>query len=642
MIVTRIKLVDWMITSGETELRLPERGYVLITGPNGHGKSSFREAVAYARSAETIRKMEPWRRGQEGSIEVEGIDRLGRQFVIRREISAKGKIASQIDGTLQATTTKATEAIEERFGSFDAWVRSSVFTGDGVSSFVDATDLQRKKILESFLGVDKFEPAIKVARADAKLLKERVGAAEKELASLEAELDRIEAERARLRSTTSDSAIDYEKALADCDRQIGAYEEDIAELVEREQTVRQSITTLRDSIEELRVQQASATTALQVLGQRKAKIAEGDCPTCETKITHEHVRSVHHTIDEETTRHEELAQKTTAEIAGLRERLEKLNQIRSKIEGELQSNRAQHRDALDRRSSLKSEQAEHEATRTGVEEQLRRLEIDFQEKDERATEVDQRLEATKAELAANGYAQMALSPSGIRSMLLTRSLAAVERAANRYLTRLFPGVRVKISPSRVQANGAVVEEIDFRVEGAADDRGFDALSTGQRKRVLLAVLMALSTLSRGANGPSTIWLDEALDGLDDEGLDAVCDMVRDVSADVPVVVISHREELLERLARGAQERWHVEKGQAVTRSARTADHGTKRFVEGATTDESDPQPTPQNGTTDQPNGTGRRRGTRRKAEASAPAIDAPPPRAGKPKRAGGRRSARAS
>ena len=70
-----------------TQIDLPDAGVVVVTGRNGHGKSTLIEAVAHAVWGRSVRGTPGWRVGEVGGVEVgfEG----GK---VRRNVSEKGVV----------------------------------------------------------------------------------------------------------------------------------------------------------------------------------------------------------------------------------------------------------------------------------------------------------------------------------------------------------------------------------------------------------------------------------------------------------------------------------------------------------------------------------------------------------------------
>ena len=99
----------------------------------------------------------------------------------------------------------------------------------------------------------------------------------------------------------------------------------------------------------------------------------------------------------------------------------------------------------------------------------------------------------------------------------------------------------------------------MEVEGAGGGHGYKASSGGERKRIDIAVMLALGDIARRLRGEkgSTLFFDEAFDALDEQGLAAVVGVLRELAQDRAVVVISHNPLLIDHLRPHAK-RVHLE------------------------------------------------------------------------------------
>ena len=145
---------------------LPARGLVLVQGENGHGKSSLVEAVSWAGWGKTIRGTPPWAVGQKAKclasfVTHDGLD-VSRSRVGHSTLtwSVPGHVAPKYE-----SPTHAQEALEKEIGGWEVWRRSHVFSSVDAQQFGLATDGDRKRLLETMLGLDVFDGALKEARA---------------------------------------------------------------------------------------------------------------------------------------------------------------------------------------------------------------------------------------------------------------------------------------------------------------------------------------------------------------------------------------------------------------------------------------------------------------------------------------------
>jgi DNA repair exonuclease SbcCD ATPase subunit len=164
-------------------------------------------------------------------------------------------------------------------------------------------------------------------------------------------------------------------------------------------------------------------------------------------------------------------------------------------------------------------------------------------------EAEDRADELKARVNLLECAQQVLGPRGARARLLADALGGVSQAATAWATRLFGrDVGVELSPSVEQKNGNAVAKLGLAVSGVGNG-AYRSLSGGERRRVDVAILLALADVSSAARGEDhgVLWLDEVLDALDDGGIEAVCSVAEELARERCVVLISHSKLLVDAL-----------------------------------------------------------------------------------------------
>jgi DNA repair exonuclease SbcCD ATPase subunit len=123
---------------------------------------------------------------------------------------------------------------------------------------------------------------------------------------------------------------------------------------------------------------------------------------------------------------------------------------------------------------------------------------------------------------------------GFRAQVLGDALGGIELLANTWLSML-SGEASLVLVNDVKGNIAI------NVDGFAGGQGYKGASTGEKRRLDVALLLALSEVAAGAQGcaPGTLFLDEVFDGLDPRGREGVCSVLEALSADRGIVVITH-------------------------------------------------------------------------------------------------------
>lgn len=545
MLVKQIELGGFLCHE-RTELALPESGLIAITGENGSGKSALVEAVAVACWGKAIRGSAPWNKSYEHKFASAVVD-LGDGTIIdvkREMVSDQAylmwKIVGQPDrSVVYGTTTKAQEALESYIGSFDVWRRSRMFSSSDAVHFTLATDGERKRLLESLLGLGKFDVALKACRAD---LKEREGYFRKVERRAEVLGERVYQLKLRLDELTSarDSLLP-EESSHEYGPDLEPKLEKIRELLVNERT------TMNDC------QQKIAIGKHQLEGI-DVSVEAGTCPTCGQQIS------------------EELADRLIEETDRRR------RGIAVQIQGwecVLTDATDNHRDFCHQEAELTQAIAESRAkkaatlTALGTRERLvtsiSRVKEDLDDAQENLEEAKDEVSKTKHKVGILLATEKVLSLKGVRSLMLSDALTGLTEASNVWLARLgLEGLRIKLLPYSELKMGGTTDALSLKVVGAGGGGGYKASSGGERRRIDIAILLALSEIVSAVKGKcsqigGTLFFDEFADTLDGEGLEAVATVLGEIAADSCVVVITHNEKLIKALA--PDRHYTVEEGQ---------------------------------------------------------------------------------
>ncbi len=138
----------------------------------------------------------------------------------------------------------------------------------------------------------------------------------------------------------------------------------------------------------------------------------------------------------------------------------------------------------------------------------------------------------------------ALGPKGIKSLMLVDILSSLQVLMNKWLDVLAtPGTMV------ATLRGADDGSISLIIKRRGLELLYQGLSSGERRRVDVAVMFAMSEISRMLNNLdiSTLFLDEVMDSLDDDGKLLAIDALHKVAETTPIVIVSHDTTLMTEL-----------------------------------------------------------------------------------------------
>ena len=537
-----------VLTHDDTTLAFPRAGLVVVTGENGAGKSAIIEGAAQAFYGESLRGKTSWR-GDEGEVRVSTYE--GIEVALMRK-SARDSLRFSIGGeaTVYETTTKARAALEAAIGvEFDVWRRSSVFSSNDAAHFTLASDGERKRLLESILALSCFDVASDRCTNDRRLAEvrynnavqrgavvaERHAAAERRLSDAIAALADLPA------GGVEDTAFERIRALS------ADQERCAKEILACEGALRRIDGVGSEAL-------ARARQAKVVLG----RLRSSECPTCTQPIAPTLVDKLSREAFDAEGEAASAKASVHDERARLLAELEELQEERDARSGKLEVLRAtiQTTRALEQRRASMTRQLD-EATG-----ELGRVK---EEQDALALETAEAFKALEEIMACD----LVLGLRGVRASVLARTLSGLESVANVYLARLAgEGLRLRLQPYTERKSGTVSDVVSLEVEGAGNGHGYRAASAGERKRMDVAMLLALGEVASAAHGvrPGTLFADEVFDSLDEQGQDAACELLGEIAQERCVVVISHHRSLVAALSNVAPNvvHWHIENGKVVS------------------------------------------------------------------------------
>jgi len=479
------KVAHALVTMGAT---------TVVAGPNGLGKSSILDGISYAIWDRTIEGTTVVPFGTELMAVSECRFTLAeREFLVTRRSAGKARLTITIDSTplTAETTTKLQAKLEEYVGSYAAWRRSCVFTGDDVAqSFGAATDAQRKQALEAMLGLSYFdEMDVKAA----KLEKSRNAAWG--MANNTAVAEAAKAE------TLASVHVDYGDPVV-----LGAEAEVLKNRVDELQTFESGLSTRMFELN----QEVSTAKTLATEAQRSIAFltGSGECSTCHQPVPVDKVAAMRASAEVAVNRAERVRAEQAPIIAAMEAKRVETSILRQGVTAEWHAKLHSVRQATQGTASA----ATLEAARTAA--------------------VAAQAVADQAATVAQGVTLLrtALSWKGPRATILADVVGALSSTSNFYLTKLSGYLTV------------IMEVVgpDLKLDVVQDGvrQPFKSCSKGERKRVAVAILLAMAEMNP-ATRDSMLVVDEAFDGLDAEGVEGLIDILAIVAETRQVMVISH-------------------------------------------------------------------------------------------------------
>ena len=497
------------MSHADTTLDLPVSGVVLLTGLNGAGKTALIEAVAVGLWGTPLRGTSPWPTAG-GRVEITASDLWAHRSRGAQTRQGLGKQHLQWALTGAAdpgyeSAAKAHAALGAVLGPADLWARTHVFARRDAAAFAGATDGERKRLLEALLGLSGFDPAAKACREQLSAADKALAVATARVQSLIRAADDLRTRIARTLAVTPPEA----PAAEDVEAARATYLRESA-----------GLPGLSSAVTAARNEHGAAMRHQQTLAQR-ARQSPTECPTCRRPFDGAADAAAH--LAQECKTAAESVQ-TAADALGLAVAAENAERARiDPLRAAVADLEARTRAAA-QGDHLRSLVAEDEAALERINAEGRGLEADLAS-----------LTLRRDTLTATAQV---LGLGGVRGHLLAHALPIVAQAATGWLARFG-------RPAWGFDLKATGDALTVDLTGAPHGHGYRGLSEGEKKRVDLALLLALGDLTASAQGraPGTLWFDEALDPpLDAEGAAQVGEALRELAeGENPraVVVIAH-------------------------------------------------------------------------------------------------------
>lgn len=522
-------------------LALPERGLVVVQGRNGEGKSAIVDAPAVAGWGTTLRGREWWKQGQDAEVTIETYDDL----TFGRTRAAKGKQLNHWTyrgvSTRPDTVTKGQTDLNRLIGEFMPWRSSHVFSSRDAAKFAGITDASRKRLLEAFLGNTALDGASKLVKADLRNVTAKV---QEHSSKLEVLAERLAALQREL-ATAEDfiSSLPVPLTAVD-DARIISLTSEISEAADAMTTAQRGIAEAQAVIsapETWHTAQAKAAEAA-----REYQRATAGCEKCRKPISCGCTRDPSAAQVTRDSTAEEAARVKAADQAARADARTKLVVWRNALTAATVRHTECTQDLEDLMQRAQSAEA-HAPRKAELALRTKELRLDISLAQEEYDDLLTICAAAEREAALLTLVDRTLGLSGIRTVLLGRTLDNIAKLANLALTTLSNGTaRLALLPYAEAKNGTISDAIALKVYGWADDRGYEQLSDGQQRVIDLALLIGTGLVAEAAQGRTngTMFFDEAFDALDDEVAPRAGALISELAETRCCVVISHSEKVI--------------------------------------------------------------------------------------------------
>jgi DNA repair exonuclease SbcCD ATPase subunit len=516
----------------------------LIVGTNGAGKSTILDALCFALYNKPFRKINKPNlvnsiNKKELLVEVEF--RIGKaNYLVRRGIKPNVfEIVKNDEVISQESSAKFDQERLERDilkMSYKAFTQIVVLGASTFTPFMQLTLPERRAVIEDLLDIQIFGKMNSILKDRVKVNKDELTKLETSLSITKRELDTLKAHLAEIRNMKSAEVGKLNERIAELESQIKQLEDDNSRLSESVHSLQEQIKDRSDINDKLRELESYGTK----IDTRKSSIKKevdfynrnDDCPTCRQPIAKDFKKSIADSRRDEYQKLNEGAKKLAEKLDSVRRRLDEISEVQNRISEEQFAISRNNSNIQIHQTSIKSIRREIEDSskepETVDEGDIKRL---AKEHDKLKKSVDTKT----AESERYKYAAMLLKDGGIKANIIKQYIPVMNASINKYLSEMDLFVQMEID-----------EEFNETIKSRhRDSFSYFNFSEGEKLRIDLALLFTWRDIARMRNSISAniLFMDEILDSsLDESGTDDFLKIIRNVTKDTSIYIISHKGE----------------------------------------------------------------------------------------------------
>jgi len=542
------KKVRWknFLSTGNlfTEVSLNDSRTTLISGLNGHGKSTILDVLAFSLFGKTFRNINlpqlPNSINQKNCLVELEFEANGSEYLVRRGLEPKIFEIYKNDSLVEqsAKAKDYQRQFEETVlrMSFKAFCQVVILGSSNYVPFMRLSAADRRSIVESILDIDVFT-------AMNTILKSRISENRDMLKNmshkLELHQEKIRSQRNILDNIRSMS----EDAIRKNMEEIEKCETKLSHLSTKIDSITTSVKQLRSTIEDSESVSRKLNKILE-LEKNIQKQMKSITQKIESVESMTHCSSCNQEIGEDFKRRI-LTEKTNklGEMEKAMEELEKRKSDSTTRKIEIDSVKENIQEKILEMSEINSEISATNTYVTKLQKDNEKIMSSDEEKKDAEKKLnllledERNLSSSKEEIKENdslyGLASVLLKDTGIKKRIISHYIPVINKVINSYLQQMNFFVLFELD-----------EEFNEKIRSRhRDEFTYNSFSEGEKRKIDLALLFAWRRIAQMKNSVSTnlLILDEILDGsLDNTSTESFLDIIANLDKTTNLFVISHK------------------------------------------------------------------------------------------------------
>jgi len=579
----------------DLDFEIPESGLFFVKGDNGAGKSGIFEALCFGLYGKTIR-------GDSGDAVVRNGRKKGESCSVKINLSVdaveieitRKRFPNSVELTINdedvslPTMVATQEKIDTVLGmTFDVFTNSVIF-GQGLPfRFSQATDSERKKILDRILQfewlhdarasalavkqaierthIPEFETKLNVERAVGVTIDERIHSGQTELTSVKDQL-KAKIEKKKEVDVLKASLVKTQQKLANI---LHGKETERAELQDAEVRRTELLDKLSDcNLKKMKTQNLIGFVFHEIQefeAKKRAveKLDGGECPTCLQMVGEKHIVSVGGKLDgqiqEKKVAYEEYSKVLKSRVKAVEEAELQLTLKRDEISilnarinearvagGRLEFEITEINEKLQSQEYGTDSIAYLEQRIEVLQKNITKMAEDRSASNKLIADTASKLAKANKKIERYDFWVTGFGNTGIKSMVLKNVMPVLNESAKAYADFLTNGELSVVFKAETEAKtGNVIDKLDVVVEKKGAGGTYSLCSGGEKRRADIIVLLSMYDLisRRSFMKVNILIFDEVFEALDSVGIENTVSLLEHFGVEKAVYVIEHRDDM---------------------------------------------------------------------------------------------------
>ena len=518
---------------------------VLLVGNNGNGKSSLLESFEYSLYGKVKSgKSKKWHKlsSLPNRINGELLNRVkfvanGTEVEIKRGISPS--VLDLIEnGVINERAGKANvdEKIEKYIGmdieTFKSFISMSI---NDFKNFISLTNEEKQLLLDKLFNLEVINILNNILKDINKSNKIRMASLDSEIRTLEDSIDSIK--------RSIDKAVEKEKENIQQEidtliEEMNSKKEEYKTLKEKVDKIKEKETELSDELDNEKKQYINIQNDIKNVQREIDLYDSGKCPTCRTDFNSDHFVTLRASFVEKKEGYEKIKSEVEDNIKLVKERQIKLKGLSEKTTtafNDLSYLLKNYKGQIDRLNQKKTLESGKKS-------------VNVQEFQNTITELEEKKSISHDNVTISKEKELyykelnrIFGEDGVKKSIIAGIIKPINHFISENIKKMGLPFEVRLDETftaEIRTLGSVVEH--------------DSLSTGENKRINIAILIAYLKLIRTKKHINILFLDEVFSSIDIEGIDSILALLKSFANDynINIFVVHHailNQEMFDRI-----------------------------------------------------------------------------------------------